>query len=224
MLKPKKKITKKEIQRDPFLESVDKAQAYLEQRRSLYMKIAIGIIIVLIGYNIITQKSEQRNIEANNLLGQAMVALDRSDVNNSKFQLETIANEYSGTHSAKLAGYYLGKLMYESGDYASAEIHLSKFLKDYSIDLITPAASLMLADIAIQNGQSDNALSLLNRLTNKRVGSHTSRMMELEKAKVFLNQGDLEAVGNIANSILNEKNVSSVQKQIAEELMGKISG
>jgi len=42
MLKPKKKITRKEIQRDPFLESVDQAQAHLEENRSLYMKLAIG--------------------------------------------------------------------------------------------------------------------------------------------------------------------------------------
>ena len=224
MLKPKKKITKKEIQRDPFLESVDKAQLHLEQRRSLYMKIGIGIIIFLIGYNVITQKGKQRNIEANILLGQAMVALDRNDSNNTQFQLETIVNEYSGTHSGELAGFYLGKLMYELEDYVSAENHLSRFLKEDPIDLITPAAALMLADIAIQNGQKDEALSLLNKSTENSNDSHTSRIMKLEKAKMLLNQGSYEAVRNIANGILNKKNVTSVERKIAEELIGELSG
>ena len=48
MLRPKKKITRKEIQRDPFLESVDQAQAHLEDNRSLYLKIGIGLIAVLL--------------------------------------------------------------------------------------------------------------------------------------------------------------------------------
>ena len=56
MLKPKKRITKKEIQRDPFLESINKAQNHLQDRRSNYMKIALGLIVVLIGYNIISEK------------------------------------------------------------------------------------------------------------------------------------------------------------------------
>ena len=51
MLRPKKKITRKEIQRDPFLESVDQAQAHLEDNRSLYLKIGIGLIAVLLFFN-----------------------------------------------------------------------------------------------------------------------------------------------------------------------------
>jgi multisubunit Na+/H+ antiporter MnhB subunit len=99
MLKPKKKITRKEIQRDPFLESVDQAQAHLEENRSLYMKAAIGLIVVLIGYNIMTEKSTQHKLDASAALGQALVALDRGDVTNAQFQLETVLNEFEGTPS-----------------------------------------------------------------------------------------------------------------------------
>ena len=78
MLKPKKKITRKEIQRDPFLESVDQTQAHLEENRSLYMKAAIGLIIVLLGYNVMNENSAQRKMDASAALGQALVALDLS--------------------------------------------------------------------------------------------------------------------------------------------------
>ena len=80
MLKPKKNITRKEIQRDPFLESVDQAQAHLEENRSLYMKAAIGLIIVLLGYNIMNEKSTQHKLDASAALGQALVAIDSGDV------------------------------------------------------------------------------------------------------------------------------------------------
>ena len=57
MLKPKKTITKKEIERDPFLESINKTQAHLQEKRSYYMKMALALIVVLIGYNIISEKT-----------------------------------------------------------------------------------------------------------------------------------------------------------------------
>ena len=112
MLKPKKKITRKEIQRDPFLESVDQAQAHLEENRSLYMKLAIGLIVVLLGYNVMTEKRTQHKLEASAALGQALIALDRGDVNNAQFQLETVLNEFEGTPSSSVASYYLGKMKY----------------------------------------------------------------------------------------------------------------
>ena len=59
MLKPKKTITKKEIERDPFLESINKTQAHLQEKRSYYMKMALALIVVLIGYNIISEKKSR---------------------------------------------------------------------------------------------------------------------------------------------------------------------
>jgi predicted negative regulator of RcsB-dependent stress response len=224
MLKPTKKITKKEIQRDPFLESVDKAQAHLQEQRSMYMKIAIGLIAVLIGYNVISEKRTQQNTEANSLLGQAMVALDRGDESNAQFQLETIITEYAGTHSAEVAGYHLGKMKYEAGDFTSAEIYLSQFIRDNAVDLMVSSAAYMLADIAVQDGDTNSAMSFLDKGVQKSTDVHTSRMMELEKAKLILAQGDLEGARTIATDILAEKNVTSIQKQTAEEILGKITG
>jgi len=224
MLKPTKKITKKEIQRDPFLESVDKAQEHLQEQRSMYMKIAIGLIAVLIGYNVISEKRTHQNTEANSLLGQAMVALDRGDESNAQFQLETIITEYTGTYSAEVAGYHLGKIKYEAGDFTSAEIYLSQFIRDNAVDLMVSSAAYMLADISVQDGDTNSALSFLDKGVQKSTDVHTSRMMELEKAKLILAQGDLEGARTIATDILAEKNVTSIQKQTAEEILGKIPG
>ena len=47
MLKPKRKITRKEIQRDPFLETVDKLEYNINKNRKIYINIAIGLITTL---------------------------------------------------------------------------------------------------------------------------------------------------------------------------------
>ena len=224
MLKPKKKITKKEIRRDPFLESIDKAQAHISESRTTYMKVALGLIAVLIGYNVITEKRSQKNLDANAALGKAMVALDRRDVNNAQFQLETVITEFNGTPGAELAGYHLGKLKYEAGDHTGAKIYLSQFLKDQTVDIMVSAAALMMADISVQDGDTNTALSFLENGILKSRDVHTHRMIELEKAKLILAQGDNEAAYTIATDILSKKNVTAIQKQAAEEILGKIPG
>ena len=224
MLKPKKKITRKEIQRDPFLESVDQAQAHLEENRSLYMKLAIGLIVVLLGYNVMTEKRTQHKLEASAALGQALVALDRGDVNNAQFQLETVLNEFEGTPSSSVAGYYLGKMKYESGDVTQAEQYLTEFFNHQPVDIMVSSAALMLSDIDAQGNNMDGAVSYLDQGMKKSRDAHTYRMLELSKAHLCLKQGDLEGARIIVDGLLTEKDLSSDQKQATEEIIGNIVG
>jgi len=224
MLKPKRVITKKEIQRDPFLEAIDKTQAHLQEKRSNYMKMALGLIVVLIGYNIISEKKSQSNFDASTALGQAMVALDRGELENAQFQLETVINEFSGSESAEIAGYHLGKMKYESGDNNGAEIYLSQFLRNEPVDVMVSSAALMLADIFFESGNNQEAIRFLDIGIKKSKDNHTRRIITLEKAKLILLQGDFERARTITDGILSNKDVTIVEKQIAEELLGRIPG
>ena len=224
MLKPKKTITKKEIQRDPFLDSINKAQGHLEEKRSDYMKIAIGLIVVLIGYNIISENKSQSNFDASAALGQAMVALDRGELENAQFQLETVISEFSGSESAKIAGYHLGKIKFESGDNIGAEIYLSQYLRDEPVDVMVSSAALMLSDISLQVGKTKEAISFLELGIKKSMDSHTRRIINLEKAKLILSQGDIERARTITDGILSEKDLTVIEKKVAEEILGRIPG
>ena len=224
MLKPKKKITRKDIQRDSFLETIDKAQAHLENSRSSYVKIGIGIIIAIIAFNIYSDKNSQNDSSADASLGRALVALSLDDNENAKFQFETIINEFSSTKSAKLAKYYLGKMKYDSGDYFEAQIDLGEFINSKAIDLLMPSAYLMLADISLQNDKIDDALDLLLEGKNSSENIHNQRMIELEIVRINIMQGESGNSQTILEDMLSSKNVTSSEKQIAEELLGKISG
>ena len=224
MLKPKKTITKKEIQRDPFLESINKTQAHLQEKRSYYMKMALGLIVVLIGYNIISEKKSQSNFDASAALGQAMVALDRGDLENAQFQLETVISEFSGSESAEISGYHLGKMKYESGDKNGAEIYLSQYLRDQPVDVMVSSTALMLADISLQGGNTQEAISFLDIGIKKSKDSHTRRIIKLEKAKLILSVGDIEGARTITDGVLSDKDVTVIEKQVAEELLGRIPG
>ena len=147
MLRPKKKITKKEIQRDPFLETVDQAQAHLEENRSRYLQIGIVILAILIGINVLSNNSQNANKEASSSLGDALLTLDLNDQTTAKFQFETVINEYENTTSASLAEYYLGKMSYDNNDNVNAEKYLSSYLNNNPKGLILESPFTSIVDM-----------------------------------------------------------------------------
>tara|TARA_B100002051_G_scaffold249044_1_gene259431 strand:+ start:67 stop:738 length:672 start_codon:yes stop_codon:yes gene_type:complete len=221
MLRPKKRITRKEIQRDPFLESVDQAQAHLEENRSLYLKIAIGIIVALLFFNIRSNRQAQHNIEASASLGKALVTLDQGDKSSAKFQLETVYNEFDGTSSAYTASYYLGKIKYDAGENLEAEGYLSSFLKKNRKDPLAHSAILMLADIAVNQDRMSDAIDMIDKGL-KNSSKYDSRTLELMKARILLDYNKINESNLIIEKLLNEDGLSADHKQLAQELQGKV--
>ncbi len=221
MLRPKKKITRKEIQRDPFLESVDQAQTHLEKNRSLYLKIAIGIIVALLFFNIRSNRQTQHNIEASASLGKALVTLDQGDKSSAKFQLETVYNDFNGTSSAYTASYYLGKIKYDAGENLEAERYLSSFLKKNRKDPLAHSAILMLADIAVNQDKMSDAIDMIDKGL-KNSSKYDSRTLELMKARILLDHNKINESNLIIEKLLNEDGLSADHKQLAQELQGKV--
>ena len=221
MLRPKKKITRKEIQRDPFLESVDQAQTHLEENRSLYLKIAIGIIVALLFFNTRSNRQAQYTIEASASLGKALVTLDQGDKSSAKFQLETVYNEFDGTSSAYTASYYLGKIKYDAGENLEAEGYLSSFLKKNRKDPLAHSAILMLADIAVNQDRMSDAVDMIDKGL-KNSSKYDSRTLELMKARILLDHNKVNESNLIIENLLNENDLSADHKQLAQELQGKV--
>ena len=180
MLRPKKHITRKEIRRDPLLETVDQAQAHIEQNKSTYMKVAVGVIGMLIVFNITVGKRTQRDIDASASLGQALISLDRNDLNTAQFQLETINDEFTGTNSGDISEYYLGKIQYESGELIDAEKYLQDFLKKDSAPYLHIPAILMLIDIELNK-------NIVFNFVDRRLGDPEIVIASSEKAKNTIN-------------------------------------
>ena len=224
MLRPKKHITKKEIQRDPLLESVDQAQAHIEKNRSMYTMVGVGLVAILIGFNIIYDKREKNSLEASSSLGQALISLDRGDVNTAKFQLETVLNDYENTNSGYLSNYYLGKMKYELEEYDKAENHINVFLKNNSHDYLIASAYEILSDIQLKSNDVDEAIRLIDKGLSSVVNQNDITALQLRKAKLVLKNGDRELSRAIVDNILQEENLGSDYKKVAEEIFGKLTG
>ena len=222
MLRPKKKITKKEIQRDPFLETVDQAQAHLEENRSRYLQIGIVILAILIGFNVLSNNSQNANKEASSSLGDALLTLDLNDQTTAKFQLETVINEYENTTSASLAEYYLGKMSYDNNDNVNAEKHLNSYLNNNPKGFLASSSGMILADIAVSKKDFDKGLSILSKCIKNSNSIKDIRQMQLRKADYYIDNGQKFEAEKIIDKLLLDEDLSSWNKQVAQEIKGKI--
>ena len=222
MLKPKKNITKKEIQRDPFLESVDKAQAHLEDNKKKYTNIALALLALLVGYNILSNRQTSTSAKASAELGIALTSLDKGDTTTAEFQLETIYNDYSGTQSAVNAGYFAGKLNYDKNKYDLAKPQIANYIKNSKDKFMYTPATLILSSIARFEGNNDQALDYINHGIKKCSLKNELNLLKIHEANILIDMGDRAAAKSIIDQILKEKNLSIGNKKLAQEILGKL--
>ena len=223
MLKPKKKITRKEIQRDPFLETVDTAQAYFENNKTLYTQIISGVLVLVAGFMCLSNKNRMHVKEGNIALGNALIAIDQTDLSNAKFQLETVYNDYSDTKPSFQAGYFLGKIYFDEGNFELAKKYVTNFSDNSSNEMLLVSSAKMLSDIEMQNNNFKSAITLI-RDTKKKVNLASLRnLLDLDEARLLIQSGLIDNARAKLNSILDLKDIPNDQKQTAEQLLGQIS-
>jgi len=220
MLKPQRKITRKEIKRDPFLETIDKIEYNFEQNKKTYLNIALGLIAVIISVNVLLNKQGQKDIDSNSALGIALVAFDNQDYENAKFQFETILSDFSGTNSSNIANYYLGKISFENNELIKAESYLNEYLNNSEPDILIPGTIKILSNIALKNNEFDEAIKLLDRGLRLGLDNNISNEFKLLKVSILIEQDKVEIAQYILNEILLEKKLPIHLKQRSEELIG----
>jgi hypothetical protein len=87
-----------------------------------------------------------------------------------------------------------------------------------------PSAAIMLSDISMQENNTKEAISFLDIGINKSKDTYTRRIIILEKANLLLSDGDIEGARTITDAVLSAKDVTLIEKQVAEEILGRIPG
>ena len=224
MLKPKKNnITKKEIQKDPLLETIDQFQAKVEKNKQLYGKLVVGALALIVVVSFLVRNNRINNFEADTALGKALISIDKRDYTTATFQLENIINDYESTSSSDLALFYLGKIFYNNDELEKAKQYIGKYLDSSSKNILHEAASKIMADISFRENDLSSAISFINLSLNNCNSIFNCRSLELKKAYYLIEKGDLSAANKLLLAFKEQENIEIGQKKIAEELIGKLS-
>jgi predicted negative regulator of RcsB-dependent stress response len=224
MLKPKKKITKKELKKDPFLEFINDAQNWLTEKKTIIFRIAIGVVVVIALIFFIGKNNTTNNLEADALLGKAFLSQDLGDSENAKFQFQSLTEDYASTDAGKQGFYYLGKMYFEGANFEDAEKSISQYVKKGKNAELLAASYRMLASIAVSNDDNQSAESYLQKAANNAQGT----VFEYDFAILYaeqLNKNDNKSKAlKIVSDILDDDEILYSTKKKAEELMGRIEG
>jgi len=222
MLKPKRKISKQEIKKDPFLEFINDSQKWFQENKKLIYQVAIGLVAIVVVVFFLSNKRGSSAQESQTLLGKALLSQDIGDTENAKFQLQSLVDNYDGTKSGIQARYYLGKIAYDEDDLDVAHAHLSDYTKDGKNTLLMTTACKLLAEIDLKNNNGENSEELLRKGLKNAKNTVYYNEMSLTLAKQLLNDGKINNAEDIVNEILEQDNLLFTIRKTAEELQAKI--
>ena len=135
MLKPRKRITKKELKQDKLVTLYFSVTEYLRNNRKIVSGVVTGLVIaaiVVVAYmNNVRSNNNKAATELSQVLnafngGAYQVAINGDPTHNIR-GLKYIVQNYGGSETGEQAKVYLADCYYYLGDYADA----MKYFKDY---------------------------------------------------------------------------------------------
>ncbi len=142
MLKPKKKITRKEMKVDPLILTYTKVTNFYYNNKKYISYATTGLIVIIIAVIFYVNNARKNNEIAASELGKIFNFYDKNDFHSAIDGqpqkgikgLKSIVEEYGSSNSGKLARYYLANSYYMIGETDQALKEFSKLsLSDRSL-------------------------------------------------------------------------------------------
>jgi predicted negative regulator of RcsB-dependent stress response len=141
MLKPKKKILRKEIKKDPVLEKISQAEHFIRTNGKRLTYVLIAVVVLVVVSLAMIQSKKRANRAAAGALGMAEIALASGDIDNAIIQFEDLIDKNPGTKSAGMASILLAQAHLAKEDYESAEECFRNYIDDYEHEAMLTATA-----------------------------------------------------------------------------------
>jgi TolA-binding protein len=211
MLKKYKRITRKEMKKDPLVLFTAQAAEYL---RGEWIKIAsiVGVVVLIVAVAVLFGQGRKKG--EMNAYDAAMTAM-QNNAPEATDLLKRVVSKYGGSVSASEALIYLGNRYYQQKDLANSEKCYTEYVKKYANDPVNGFnAYSNLGGIYEEKGDFKTAAQTYEKYVEKFSGSVFAPMMYLNAGKAYLNAKDTEAAKRNFQK-LSDSNEDSREKQEA---------
>ena len=223
MLKPRRKIIKKELKKDPYIEFLARAKNNLDKNQPMYQKILLGSVVVFIGIVALVNNHQDNKSISKELLGKAVITMANGDIDNARIQFEFVSDEYENNESGSLAKYYLARLHFSEKDYLAATSYLNEIRNaDFPLNHFNISKFKMMALIAMENEDYDDAISYYERALSNADLEEQKHLISLDLADITLIIGDYNRSMELVQLVLDNAEPRSTNYTRAEELFGQI--
>ena len=223
MLKPSRKILRKEIKKDPFLDTFEKIENGFEEHRKTVLNVLIFFVAIIVIGSIYVKNQNDIDLESSSAFGTALVAYSNSDYDNAKFQFESISSNYEGTESEILSNYYLGKIAYELGNLDEAKFLLNDFLDNTETATLVCGAIKQLVEISFNENDFSKSLDIIAKANKFDLNNVSKNELKLLKINTLIKMNDLQGAKTEVEKILNNKSLPSYVNLKINEVEGLLS-
>tara|TARA_B100000029_G_scaffold206589_1_gene204324 strand:+ start:150 stop:836 length:687 start_codon:yes stop_codon:yes gene_type:complete len=207
MLRPKKKFTKKEIKKDPLLETIYKFQKFFDKKRRLLILVStIGILLILV---VVFLQSfiTKRNFEANKIMTKAMSLYQMNKYEDAFLEFDILINDYKNTTDGNNALYYIAKIRMRENNIEEAKKYANDYIKIGKTSSYILGSRLLLAEISESEGNYADAS--INYLKASKISKdeNTKNRILINLVSCYHLNGKLDEASKIIKDL--EENIST---------------
>ena len=204
MLKPKRKITKKEIKRDPLLETVYKGQKLFEEKQKFISICAITLISVFAVFFLFRSIKNNKNIEANKIMSTAMSFYQIDNFSEALSDFDDLISNFANTTEGENALFYSAKIHMNAGRNNEARKFAQDYLKSGNSSSHILGSILILAEINENEGKYFDAAT--NYLQASEISNYDimKNRMLINAISCFILNQDLDQASIIISDLENK--------------------
>lgn len=205
MLRPTKRITKREIKEDPLVTKYFQVRQFIRDYGKQLNVIGLAIVAVVVIVVFMGRSKRTSELSASGRLGIAEQYYYAMDYTRAIDELSSIATTYAGTRAAGTATFFLANSYFATQDYASAEINYRLFIDDYSKNkLFLSSAYAGLAACKETQGQYIEAAGLYERASDVESDSYQAPFYLKEAGRCYMTGQNNEMAKSLYRRIVDE--------------------
>ncbi len=223
MLRPKRRISKKELKQDELLEFLFNAEQFVRKNQKALIYAVIGVVVVVVVALMMINSRKKADLAAAALVGQAQAAFDQGNYQQVISDLDPTINTYKGTQSAGIGIFYLGSASYRLSKYDDAQKYFQQYLDNYDEDpVLSASASATLGAIAVNDSDYAAAVQHYKTAARRAPYKFLAEEYSLQAAKNAFRSGDLNSAKTLLTQLLSNEDLAASTKTSAEELLASV--
>ncbi|MFQ5822749.1 MAG: tetratricopeptide repeat protein [bacterium] len=222
MLKPRKRLTKRQIKEDKLVTYYFTANEFLKQNSRL---IGTGVFILIISVFVIflyERNKQDKENQATVQLTKATAEYFQKNYESTVKLLTNLEENLGGTKSAKVATYYLANSYYQLKKYKEAKKFFRKYLERGGDDILEASALSGIAACYEEEGNYVEAAKTYKKAADKYSDGFMAPQNLYNAARCFALADNKEAASNLLSKLI-EKYSNSNLKTPAEIFLAELS-
>ena len=220
MLKPKKKISKKEIKEDRLITSYVQATTWYQNNKKTVNGVLTGVVVLAVVIVAYVNNVNSNNAKATAELGKITGYYDQGkydvaiggNLQENVRGLQSIVDDYGSTKAGELATFYLANSYFAQASYDKA---LKYYLDvDVSDELITASALSGAAACYEAQGNHEKAASTFEKAAFKSAKDVNAADNMFHAAKNYLAAGNKEKATELFKKIKKDHQTAAIARDI----------